>query len=679
MSDTKSINLLIVDDNENNLFTLRTLLHEYLDVHILEADTGPTALKILMTQPVDLIILDVQMPIMDGFETARIIRTRKKTQHIPIVFLTAAYKSEEFQQKGFAIGAADYLTKPIDTPQLIARIQSYLRFIEQERLHQQELEGRVKERTAELLEANQLLQQEIIKRQGIEEALHYAKEAAEAANLAKSQFLANMSHELRTPLNAIMGYSEMLQEDAEEMGQEHFATDSQQIYIAGKHLLELINSVLDLSKIDAGKMDLYVERVKLNDFINDIVNTVQPLMVNKNNTLKVDSLENLGEIWTDTTKLRQMLLNLLSNAIKFTEQGVILFQINRQSQADGEKLIFCVVDEGIGMTTEQRENLFQPFTQADSSTTRRYGGTGLGLTITKQFAEMMGGTIEVESEFGHGSTFILSLPTKVKTVSTVNSSEEEIFTSKNNGIILVIDDDALVRDNLKEDLGKLGYAVAVAADGIEGIKLANKLRPNIILLDVQMPQMDGWRVFSMLKSDSLLADIVVIFIVMEEDKTRGYVRDATDYIDKPIKREQLIDVLDKYRINDDSSDLVMIVDDEKMARDSMEAIIEHQGWRVFKAENGQVALEHLDDKKPSLILLDLSMPVMDGFEFISHLQDNEKWHSIPVVVLTALKLTPEEHACLNQSVETIFNKDSYNRGELTQRIHQLIAKSLAPE
>ena len=335
MSDTKSINLLIVDDNENNLFTLRTLLHEYLDVHILEADTGPTALKILMTQPVDLIILDVQMPIMDGFETARIIRTRKKTQHIPIVFLTAAYKSEEFQQKGFAIGAADYLTKPIDTPQLIARIQSYLRFIEQERLHQQELEGRVKERTAELLEANQLLQQEIIKRQGIEEALHYAKEAAEAANLAKSQFLANMSHELRTPLNAIMGYSEMLQEDAEEMGQEHFATDSQQIYIAGKHLLELINSVLDLSKIDAGKMDLYVERVKLNDFINDIVNTVQPLMVNKNNTLKVDSLENLGEIWTDTTKLRQMLLNLLSNAIKFTEQGVILFQINRQSQADG--------------------------------------------------------------------------------------------------------------------------------------------------------------------------------------------------------------------------------------------------------------------------------------------------------------------------------------------------------
>jgi CheY-like chemotaxis protein len=194
-----------------------------------------------------------------------------------------------------------------------------------------------------------------------------------------------------------------------------------------------------------------------------------------------------------------------------------------------------------------------------------------------------------------------------------------------------------------------------------------------------MPKMDGWRVFSMLKSDSLLADIVVIFIVMEEDKTRGYVRDATNYIDKPIRREQLVDVLNKYRVNDDSSDLVMIVDDEKMARDSMEAIIEHQGWRVFKAENGQVALEHLDDKKPSLILLDLSMPVMDGFEFISHLQDNEKWLSIPVVVLTALKLTPEEHACLNQSVETIFDKDSYSREELTLRIHQLIAKSLAPE
>jgi len=418
---SKPITVLIVDDNKNNLFTLRTLIEEYMDVHVLEATSGFAALKITTQKNVDLIILDVQMPDMDGFETAKILYTRKKSRHIPIVFLTAAYKANEFQQKGFSIGAADYLTKPIDSAQLIARIKTYLRFIERDRLHKQELEHKVEERTTELLQTNQSLTQEIIERQKIEKALkkskkiaEQAKKIAENANIAKSQFLANMSHELRTPLNAIIGYSEILEEDAEDLEQNDFIPDLQKIQTAGKHLLGLINDVLDISKIEAGKMALFIERIDLEILINEVIDTVQP-MVNKNeNTLKIVRPDVLGEMQTDMTKLRQMLLNLLCNSAKFTEKGTIYLKIDPQTHPDGDWINFGVTDDGIGMTDEQQKKLFKPFTQADSSSTRRYGGTGLGLSIAKQFAEIMGGSIQLLSEFEKGSTFIVCLPVTLK-------------------------------------------------------------------------------------------------------------------------------------------------------------------------------------------------------------------------------------------------------------------------
>jgi len=366
-----------------------------------------------MKTKVDLIILDVQMPEMDGFETAKIIQSRRKTRHIPIVFLTAAFKSEEFKQKGYAVGAADYLTKPIDTPQLISKIKMYLRFIRQERQHQiveLELEHKIQERTTELLQSNKLLQQEIIERKQMSEKLKWAKEAAEAANLAKTQFLANMSHELRTPLNVIIGYSEMLEEEAIDLGCENVTPDLEKICMAGRHLLGLINDILDITKIESGKMTLNCETFDLSTVITEMTTTVQPLMEKQGNTFQINMNENLGKMYTDVTKLRQILLNLLSNAARFTENSLISLSVTDINDNENKWFNFKVTDTGIGMTDEQIQNLFQFFTQVDSSPTRKYDGAGLGLAITKQFTEMMGGTISVESQLERGSTFIVRLP-----------------------------------------------------------------------------------------------------------------------------------------------------------------------------------------------------------------------------------------------------------------------------
>ncbi|EDN68088.1 two-component hybrid sensor and regulator [Beggiatoa sp. PS] len=608
------------------------------------------------------------------------------------MFLTAAYKTEEFQQKGFAMGAVDYLTKPIDAPQLINRVKSYLRFIEQDHQHKQDLEQKVKERTAELLEARNILEQRVEERTAeLLTAKNLAEQAqkmadadrvkaeqsqkiAEEANYAKSHFLANMSHELRTPLNAIIGYSEMLQEDAEDLNQESCVLDLKKIQGAGKHLLGLINTVLDLSKIEAGRMELYIETFELNPVLNEIVSTIQPLVEKKANVLKTVFDDNLGQMHTDLTKLRQMLLNLLSNTAKFTEQGQIRMEVRR----DGEWINFCIADNGIGMTEEQQKKIFQPFTQADASTTRRYGGTGLGLAITKQFSEMMGGVIWVESEFGQGSIFMMSLPIQAKTHQLRDHSKlEQLDELKGDGIVLVIDNNVSVRALLKEDLSQLGYAVAVAENGNEGLKLAHKLHPDVILLDIHLSQNgDEWDILSSLKNEPFLASVPVILMVMEEDKQKGYALGATDCIDKTMIHSQLSILLKKYPIGENTSNLIMVVDDDDLFRDSISELLEQQGLQIVQAENGKIALESLKQNKPILILLDLNMPVMDGFEFLTHLRDNHQICSIPIVILTAKNISAEELEHLNKhQVESVFQKNALKQDKLIWQIHQLIKET----
>lgn len=515
----------------------------------------------------------------------------------------------------------------------------------------------------------------------LQQAVHSTEEArlaAEQANQLKSSFLANMSHELRTPMNAIIGYTEMLLDDLTDSdvdGAQQMIQDLERIRSSGKHLLALINDILDLSKIEAGKMQLSLETFSVQGLLNDVVDTVRPLVARNSNTLHLRVPDDPGVMHADLTRLRQSLFNLLSNAAKFTDHGDITLEVLVDRDRPSPRVRFAVTDTGIGMTPEQVGRVFDDFAQADSSTSRRFGGTGLGLSISRRFCRMMGGDIHVQSEAGVGSTFTIDLPLQVSEHAEQELAERATMAGtvqapQGGDLVLVVDDDPGMLDLLERLLARDGYRVATASSGEEGIELTRSLRPQAVVLDVLMPHLDGWAVLSTLKNDDGTRAIPVIVLTMLDDSEMAFALGAAEFMTKPVDRQQLAAALRRCGLVPREG-TVLLVDDDPQARDLMRRALADGRWLVLEAGDGREALEVMQQRKPDLILLDWVMPGMGGLEFLTRLRASEQDQDqdpTPVIIVTAQDLAGHEQSDLERYRALRINKSALTRTALQAQI-----------
>ena len=505
-----------------------------------------------------------------------------------------------------------------------------------------------------------------------------ARDEAIDAKGETSRFFANMSHELRTPLNAILGYGEMLAEDCEDLGYDDLLPDLKKITSAGTHLLSLINNILDISKIESGKMELYITSFEIEDVVDVIKDISAPLVSKNNNAFQCNIQDGIGAMRQDETKLRQCLSNLLSNAAKFTEAGTVTLEVDASLEKEIEMVSFKVIDTGEGMSEEGVGKVFEVYTQAERSTSAKHGGTGLGLPLSREMAQMMGGDITLTSELGVGSVFTLKLPRDCP------QDEHEVSDSVLEGIdddeklVVLIDDDVTMHDLIKRTLNKIGLTLVGATDSEKGMQMVRETKPKLLLLDVLMPGRDGWSILRECKSDPELKDMPVIMVSQLNQDTLANSLGADDYITKPIDRELFLKTI-KNILGDGDTDnnKILIIDDDENTRDLLSRMLKEGGWVPKTAKDGKEGLDQLGED-PALIVLDLEMPRMDGFEFLNQYVETVKEEDrCPILVYSGKDLTDVQKELLENNVEGLVRKDEVSMDELSAIVKEIYSSGKA--
>ncbi|MCJ2122463.1 response regulator [Methylobacterium sp. J-077] len=517
----------------------------------------------------------------------------------------------------------------------------------------------------------------VIERKRAEENLRQAKEAAENASRAKSSFLANMSHELRTPLNAIIGFTRLVMRRARDVLPQKQFENLEKILTSSEHLLSLINTILDLAKVEAGRMEVKASTFALEPTLDLCLRTVEPLVRSERVRLVKDVRDLPETVFTDQEKLKQILINLLSNAIKFTETG----SVTLRARAVRDRITLAVSDTGIGIPDAALTVIFEEFQQVDNSASRAHSGTGLGLAISHRLARMLGGDVAVESREGEGSTFTLTIPQRVEGAIELQPGLQApapaADTAPRTGsrLVLAIDDDPNVVYLLKENLSDAGYDVIGAPNGADGLRKARELQPRAITLDIMMPGTDGWQVLHALKTDPLTREIPVILISIVDQKELGFRLGASDYIVKPFERESLIGALGRAAPN---SERILVVDDDPNVVDLVRQLMDTERCTIDWAPDGVAGLERIAQARPSVILLDLLMPVMDGLTFLDRLQADPVGRTIPVVVLTAASLNAADQGMLRERVRGLIDKQGLDRDALVREVRRALPLADSP-
>ncbi|HEX9475935.1 MAG TPA: response regulator [Candidatus Dormibacteraeota bacterium] len=525
-----------------------------------------------------------------------------------------------------------------------------------------ELESAQKQLTAELQQRTTEMEVELFDRS---QELQILNRELQAANKAKSVFLASMSHELRTPLNAILGFSELLIDD----NADHFRPQArkqflEQIHSSGEHLLGLINDILDLSKVEAGQMQLRYSTVPVAAAVGEAVAITEPMAAKKQISIHADST-GAGDLVVDTGKLKQMLLNLLTNAIKFTHDGGTVTVTATRLPRSVE---IAVADTGIGIAEADRGRIFREFQQLESDIDRPQQGTGLGLALTRRFALLHGGDVRFESEVGKGSVFTISLPLPAVDAKPAAGAERPL--------ILVVEDNPIAARLVTHIVERGGFRAEVATTGSEALRKAQELRPVAITLDILLPEIDGWEVLARLKHDQATSQIPVVVVSLVDNPDLGIALGALDYFVKPVRAADLLARLKSPSITRTSGRdaiHVLVVDDEAANRDMLVGVLEPAGFRVIAASGGEEGIRLARDGHPDVVLLDLMMPDVTGFDVVEALRSDAATEQIPILVLTAKDLTDADKRQLNGHVSTVLSRRSTGTADLLGQLQQVVA------